>query len=49
MLLGIEAADAQTSDRSPFSLKVHVDLVILNVAVVDEKGANVTSIKIWYG
>ena len=45
MLLGIEAADAQTSDRSPFSLKVHVDLVILNVAVVDEKGANVTSLR----
>ena len=45
MLLGIEAADAQTSDRTPFSLKVHVDLVILNVAVVDEKGANVTSLR----
>jgi len=45
MQLSIEAATAQTSERSPFSLKVHVDLVILNVAVVDEKGANVTSLK----
>jgi VWFA-related protein len=45
MHLGIEAAAAQTSERSPFSLKVHVDLVILNVAVVDEKGANVTSLR----
>src|SRR4026209_81739 len=44
MQLSIEAATAQTSERSPFSLKVHVDLVILNVAVVDEKGANVTSL-----
>ena len=43
MQLGIEAATLQT-DRPPFSLKVHVDLVILNVAVVDEKGANVTSL-----
>jgi Ca-activated chloride channel homolog len=45
MQLSIEAAAAQTSERSPFSLKVHVDLVILNVAVTDEKGANVTSLK----
>jgi hypothetical protein len=45
MQLSIEAAAAQTSERSPFSLKVHVDLVILNVAVMDEKGANVTSLK----
>ena len=32
--LSIESAATQTSERSPFSLKVHVDLVILNVAVV---------------
>jgi len=42
--LGNDAASPQTSERPPFSLKVHVDLVILNVAVVDEKGANVTSL-----
>src|SRR5215813_1251241 len=31
--------------KSDFSLKVNVDLVVLNVAVVDEKGANVTSLR----
>ncbi|MCI0422095.1 MAG: VWA domain-containing protein [Acidobacteria bacterium] len=35
---------AQQEGR-PFSLKVDVDLVILNVAVVDEKGANITSLR----
>ncbi len=44
MQLNIQAAAPQTPE-SPFSLKVHVDLVILNVAVVDEKGANVTSLR----
>lgn len=35
----------QRPDDSPFSLRVDVDLVILNVAVTDEKGANVTSLR----
>src|SRR4030095_5697396 len=38
------AAGEQRPDQS-FSLKVNVDLVILNVSVVDEKGANVTSLR----
>jgi Ca-activated chloride channel homolog len=40
----LKGAD-QRPDDSPFSLRVHVDLVILNVAVTDEKGANVTSLR----
>lgn len=44
ILLEIDATTPQTSDRPPFALKVHVDLVILNVAVVDERGSNVTSL-----
>jgi VWFA-related protein len=36
---------SQKPDEKPFSLKVNVDLVILNVAVVDEKGANVTALR----
>ena len=32
----------QKSEEKPFSLKVNVDLVVLNVTVVDEKGSNVT-------
>ncbi len=35
----------QRAEGPSFSLKVNVDLVILNVAVVDEKGANVTSLR----
>ena len=35
----------QRPDESPFSLRVDVDLVILNVAVTDEKGVNVTSLR----
>jgi Ca-activated chloride channel homolog len=35
----------QRPDDSPFSLRVDVDLVILNVAVTDEKGVNVTSLR----
>jgi Ca-activated chloride channel homolog len=35
----------QGPDDSAFSLRVDVDLVILNVAVTDEKGANVTSLR----
>ena len=35
---------AAPQEVSPFSLKVDVDLVILNVAVLDEKGANITSL-----
>jgi len=45
MQMNIYAAAPQRPESPPFSLKVHVDLVILNVAVVDEKGANVTSLK----
>jgi Ca-activated chloride channel family protein len=45
MQFGSDASSQQTSERPPFSLKVRVDLVILNVAVVDEKGANVTSLR----
>jgi Ca-activated chloride channel family protein len=33
------------SQEEPFSLKVDVNLVVLNVTVLDEKGANVTSLK----
>src|SRR5207249_4340353 len=35
----------QRPDDSPFSLRVDVDLVILSVAVIDEKGASVTSLR----
>jgi Ca-activated chloride channel family protein len=35
----------QRPDDSQFSLRVDVDLVILNVAVTDEKGMNVTSLR----
>src|SRR6267142_4526791 len=35
----------QRPDDSPFSLRVDVDLVILNVAVTDEKGVNITSLR----
>jgi Ca-activated chloride channel homolog len=35
----------QKSEDRPFSLKVDVDLVVLNVTVLDERGANVTSLK----
>jgi hypothetical protein len=41
----IDVAAQQTFELPPFLLKVHVDLVVLNVAVVDEKGANVTSLR----
>ncbi len=36
---------AEQRPDQPFSLKVNVDLVILNVSVVDEKGANVTPLR----
>jgi len=39
------ALSLPAEQKSDFSLKVNVDLVILNVAVVDEKGANVTSLR----
>jgi VWFA-related protein len=45
MQLNIYSAATQAQESTPFSLKVHVDLVILNVAVVDDKGANVTSLR----
>ncbi len=32
-------------EEKPFSIKVDVDLVVLNVTVLDEKGANVTHLK----
>jgi VWFA-related protein len=35
----------QKPEDRPFSLEVNVDLVVLNVTVLDEKGANVTSLK----
>ena len=35
----------QKPESPPFTLKVDVDLVILNVAVVDDKGANVTHLR----
>jgi VWFA-related protein len=41
---GSTSAD-QKPDDSPFSLRVDVDLVILNVAATDEKGMNVTSLR----
>lgn len=44
-LPGIAGAADRTSDEASFSLRVDVELVILNVAVVDEKGANVTSLR----
>jgi Ca-activated chloride channel family protein len=39
------SAPAQKPEGPPFTLKVDVDLVILNIAVIDEKGANVTSLR----
>jgi len=45
MPLNLHAAAPQRPESPPFSLKVEVDLVILNVAVLDEKGANVTSLQ----
>jgi Ca-activated chloride channel family protein len=33
------------SDEKGFSLKIDVDLVVLNVTILDEKGANVTSLR----
>ena len=38
-------AENQKQEEGPFSLRVDVDLVILNVTVVDENGANVTNLK----
>jgi len=45
MFSGASKAADQRSEESAFSLKVDVDLVILSVAVTDEKGANVTSLR----
>jgi Ca-activated chloride channel homolog len=39
-----QGADQRPAE-SPFSLRVDVNLVILNVAVIDESGSNVTSLK----
>jgi Ca-activated chloride channel homolog len=36
--------DPKTKEE-PFSLKVNVDLVVLNLTVMDENGANITSLK----
>jgi Ca-activated chloride channel family protein len=44
-LSALLSSASQKPDEKPFSLKVNVDLVILNVAVVDEKGANVTALR----
>jgi Ca-activated chloride channel family protein len=44
-LSALLSSASQKPDERPFSLKVNVDLVILNVAVVDEKGANVTALR----
>ena len=41
---GVARGADQQPEQSPFSIKVNVDLVILNVAVVDEKGGIVTSL-----
>ena len=43
--ISLLSSASQKPDEKPFSLKVNVDLVILNVAVVDEKGANVTALR----
>jgi Ca-activated chloride channel family protein len=37
--------DTSASQERPFSLKVDVNLVVLNVTVLDERGANVTTLK----
>jgi Ca-activated chloride channel family protein len=43
---GQEHQDESTpAQERPFSLKVDVDLVVLNVTVLDEKGTNVTNLK----
>ena len=38
-------AENQKQEEGPFSLRVDVDLVVLNLTVVDENGANVTNLK----
>jgi Ca-activated chloride channel homolog len=38
-------SDPPISQDRPFALKVDVDLVVLNVTVLDEKGTNVTALK----
>jgi VWFA-related protein len=35
----------QKTKEEPFSLRVNVDLVVLNLTVMDENGANITSLK----
>jgi Ca-activated chloride channel homolog len=45
MLSELFAVAEEKTETPPFSLKVDVNLVVLNVAVVDEKGANVTSLR----
>src|SRR5215831_11403697 len=37
--------DQQKPEERSFSIKVNVDLVVLNLTVVDEKGTNVTHLK----
>lgn len=38
-------SEAPKQEDKPFLLKVDVDLVVLNVTILDEKGANVTNLK----
>ena len=38
-------SEQQKADERSFSIKVNVDLVVLNLTVVDEKGTNVTRLK----
>lgn len=40
-----KSADLPSPQERPFSIKVDVDLVVLNVTVLDEKGTNVTTLK----
>ena len=40
-----ESPAQPSQDEAPFSIKVNVDLVVLNATVVDEKGQSVTNLK----
>src|SRR5262249_37561266 len=43
--LSSDKASEQSKEEKPFAIKVDVNLVVLNVTVLDEKGTNVTSLK----
>src|SRR3990172_444762 len=37
--------ESEKQEEAPFSLRVDVDLVVLNLTVVDETGANITNLR----